>query len=677
MIRGVPFAAGVTFRQLVVTGPPGSGKTTFVSKIAGWPDEGFVDLTQRNWWRSRILAFRPRQIHLGVPFEGHAVALSMFEREWLDPADRPRLDLSRIIVPPLGRRRNPWKWRHKYVFEFLLPPVERVFEARKARSDRRSHVIDAGVTIDRVREQLDVYWQVARHFHRAGMVVHIRNDFGAPPRLIDEPVDDTAVAAVRDRGPGPAARSWLHHYFRQFTNAAGDRIVDRSRRAHLSGSRATVARSVLPIEVIAGSRKLRVYDERIPAALAERWPQSVRIFDPDTYFSRISDFVRLSAGESRRFGPTDKEAAEATDGSFPRVDIANDGDFIAITDLDSPTGTVVAPLEDPVEIDRLFRERDERLARLRGIIGGLPPELDAAMATTQLERAIAAIDRNPWRPADSRGRPGGLVELPPGVVPVIIGDLHANLDNLLVIMSEGRFLDTLERGEAVFILLGDAVHPEEGADLSEMGSSIAIMDTIIALVARFGERFIYVCGNHDSFSADVTKQGIAQGRLWKETVERLRGRPYLNLMKRFYEALPYVVAGNGFVTCHAGPPMEVVTRARLIDINQFPRYVYQVTWNRIQSPRNPGGYTKRDVRSLQKALGKRKSEAVIVSHNPQEGEDTVVLELGGIKGHHLVYSAKGDRVSVFTRIDGRIVPLTFPGRSITRGAQSRRADAAN
>jgi hypothetical protein len=672
-IRGVPFAAGITFRQVVVTGPPGSGKTTLVSKIAGWPDEGFIDLTQRNWWRSRILAFRPRQIHLGVPFEGHAVALTMFEHEWLDPPDRPVLDLARIMLPPLGRRRNPWKWRHKYGFEFLLPPAEKVFEARKARSDRRSHVIDAGVTIDRVREQLDVYWRVARHFHRAGMRVYVRNDFDAPPRLIDEPVDDEAIAAVRERGAGPAARSWLHHYFHQFTNAAGDRIADRSRRAHLAGSRATVARSVLPIEVIAGPRKLRVYDERIPPALAERWPQSVRIVDPDSYFSRISDFVRLSAGESKRFGPTDREAAEATEGSFARLEIANDGDFIAVTDLESPTGTVVAPLEDPVEIDRLFRERDERIARLRNIIGGLPPEPDPAAATALLERAIAAIERNPWRPSDSRGRPGGLVELPPAVVPVIIGDLHANLDNLLVILSEGRFLDTLERGEAVFILLGDAVHPEEGADLREMDSSIAIMDTIIALIARFGERFIYVGGNHDSFSADVTKQGIAQGRLWKEKVEQLRGRPYLNLMKRFYEVLPHVVAGNGFVTCHAGPPMEVVTRERLIDINQYPRYVYQMTWNRIQSPRNPGGYTKRDVRSLQKALGKKKSEALIVSHNPREGEDTVVLELGGIKGHHLVYSAKEDRVSVFTRIDGRIVALTFPGRPISREARTRPA----
>ena len=666
MIRGVPFAAGITFRQVVVTGPPGTGKTTLVTQIAGWPDEGFVDLTQRNWWRSRILAFRPRQIHLGPPFAGHAESLSMFEHEWIDPAERPRLEMGRIMLPPLGRRSNPWKWRRKYVFEFLLPPAHKVFEARKQRSDRRSHVIDVEVSVERIREQLDVYWTVARHFHRSGMLVYVRDDFGAAPRTIAEEVIDPTTESARGRASGPGARSWLHHYFRQFTRAADDRVVAGSRRIHLAGTRARIERRMLPVELVTGSRRLRVYDERLPPGHDDRWAKSVRVLDADAYFSRIADFVRLHEGDSIRIRRNAEGAlpVEPEESAFPRVEIANDGDTITVTDLESPTGTVIVPLDEPAEVERLERDRAERLGRLRTILGGLPPALDTATATANLERALERMTHNPWRPADSRGRPGGLVELPDAVVPVIVGDLHANLDNLLNVLSEGRFLDALERGEAAFILLGDAVHPEEGTDLREMDSSLAIMDAIIALIARFGERFLYVRGNHDSFSTEVTKQGIPQGQLWKETVERARGSRFVGLMRQFYDLLPYVVAGDGFISCHAGPPVEAITRDRLIDIREYPHFAYQLTWNRIHTPRNPAGYTKRDVRSLQKALGKSRTDAVIVSHNPREGEDTAVVELGGVTGHHLVYSAKRDRVSIFTRVSRRVLPLTYPGRPV-------------
>ena len=40
-IKGIAFPASLKFRQLLVTGPPGCGKTRLINKIGGWPEEGF------------------------------------------------------------------------------------------------------------------------------------------------------------------------------------------------------------------------------------------------------------------------------------------------------------------------------------------------------------------------------------------------------------------------------------------------------------------------------------------------------------------------------------------------------------------------------------------------------------------------------------------------------------
>lgn len=180
-IKGIDYPADIRFRQLLVTGPPGAGKSSQVRNLSGWSEEGYIDLSIPHWWTAQALSIRPREVHLGFPFIGFDKALAVFDKEWLEAPSALVLDLERIPIPPAKRHFWSVDWLGRYVLEFIIPPAEQVFEWRTGRALKGSHPVDNELDPTLVERQLDVYEQAALHLHRCGMSIIIRRGTGQPP----------------------------------------------------------------------------------------------------------------------------------------------------------------------------------------------------------------------------------------------------------------------------------------------------------------------------------------------------------------------------------------------------------------------------------------------------------------------------------------------------------------
>lgn len=675
-IHGIELPIGLKFRQLIVTGPPGSGKSKLISLLHGWPNEGYLDLTRNDWWRDQTLTYRPREIHLGLPFVGLSEALTVFDKEWLEKPSPPRLEGNRLQIPPTGRGLMQTNWRARYIFEFLIPSPEKILEFRENRQSEGLHPVDDDMTLEIIQRQATTYAETALILHRNKMQVYVRETYDQPPMRI---VDDDQITPPDWATKAPESFIGLFGFTKSVKSYLGlDDVnwVEPGEEPQELLGQSRVAYDGNPLELRLGGKGIYFVPEIPFGARRKRVQKNWTVYDPEDAAKGIYPFIRIKEGENVNVGRANDEYDAIFNFSKNvakrHINIANQAGDLIFTILDNERESMIIGLPDieneKIEFGRPWQSRERSLSverldilkRIREIYQGpieiLPPD----EALSQIRDINKLLSDEPYREKNSLGEPGSLIDLPQEKSTVIIGDLHAQIDNLLKILSENSFLEGLEKDTVNLIILGDATHSEIDNQLENMDSSVLIMDIIFRLKQRFPNNVFYIRGNHDSFDPEISKNGVSQGVLLRRHLLKLRSEEYVAEMENFFRLLPYVAKCEQFVVCHGGPPSVLLSKKDYINLSQKPKRAKEVVTSRLKKPNKPGGYSKGDIKRMRKGLEVPKRTPFIVGHTPLSPFGSVWLNVGEIKDHHIIYSANVQGPGAFLNVGKRLVSIEYP-----------------
>jgi len=670
-IRDIQLPAGLKFVQLVVTGPPGAGKSYYINKIHGWPNEGYLDLTRHGWWRDQTLTYRPREVHLGLPFQGFEESLTVFDKEWVEPEEPPILQLDRIAIPPFSDSLFTTNWRERYIFEFLIPDPKIVYERRQARHSKGYFPVDDNLSLKMVEQQVAVYREIALYLHRAKMQVYIREDIDKPPMRImekgDVNVPGWAIAKSFDRPSLRTLAGWKWLILRRdptnwFT------VTEKFQSIR---EECCIAHDGKTFEMRLGNERLLFHPE-IPIGLKKKAiVKNWLITTPEACTEKkICGFARVKVGEHVMIGKSNKTYDNIFNFSksvAPRhVTVHNQNGDLCITPLTDRNNVKIVRYEDIDIREQVETNRYEGLIKIREMFGGPIGILDPDESISLIKNANDLLEKESFRELNRLEKKGGLLEIPNKLTPIIVGDLHANVDNLLKILSENCLLRYLKANSSALIFLGDAVHSEIESEMEDMDSAVLIMDLIMKLKCSFPDNVFYLRGNHDSFSPDISKNGISQGVLFREHLLKLRGEAYVKEMSRFHELLPYVAISDSFVCCHGGPSSKKITRDKLINIYNHPKIRHAILTDRIKKPNSLTGYAKSDVKRFRKGLGLSKNTSFIVGHTPLDPFGSIWQNVGTIKGHHIVYSGHINGPALIIGVGKKMIPLKYPAEPLQK-----------
>lgn len=237
-----------------------------------------------------------------------------------------------------------------------------------------------------------------------------------------------------------------------------------------------------------------------------------------------------------------------------------------------------------------------------------PPEPEECLA--RVDAASAALDSEggPSRPADSLGRPGGLVRMDPTVPTIVLPDLHARTDFFVSVLfqplPDGQtVLDAMGEGTLQVLCLGDGFHAEARAldrwkraysEFSggfrkhkamdeEMRESLGLMEMVMTCKAAFPRYFHFLKGNHENVLNEEGdgnhpfRKFAAEGMMVTGYLELFYGRGFLDRYAGFEKRLPLFAVGPRFLASHA-EPLDPYSETELIEARSDPEVILGLTW---------------------------------------------------------------------------------------------------
>lgn len=415
-----------------------------------------------------------------------------------------------------------------------------------------------------------------------------------------------------------------------------------------------------PFRLILGTVSVEIHPDIPVTGTASEGTREWIVHGGRAFYEGAPRFIRIQPGKPVLLGRADELQVSifqfGKSVADRHVRISNHKGTLTIQPLDFERSTSISAIESA---DMVWKVRSRNLTRLQDTLGRPLAQLDDDKALEVVRDVNKVLATEACREPDDEGAPGGIIRTPDDITVVLMGDIHARVNNLLRVITEGGLLSALERGEASLVLLGDLIHNQESNELEEMESSVFILDLFCMLKLRFPENIFLLHGNHESFSPDVGKGGVPQGVLLRKLLKKRRGRDYVDEIETLFASLAFVVHGNDFAACHGAPVRSRVNRNTLVNIRRYPGIQYEIIWNRLRQGNRPAGYGKGSVKRFRRTLNLSKHAPLIVSHTPQSVEESLWLNVGDISGHHIVYSANINRIAAMVMRDQQVTPVEF------------------
>ena len=273
-----------------------------------------------------------------------------------------------------------------------------------------------------------------------------------------------------------------------------------------------------------------------------------------------------------------------------------------------------------------------------------PPEPAALADAARRASDALAAELPDRRPADTRGRPGGVIRLDLRLPTIIVPDLHARLDFFSSLLGrrlsgEAPVLEELAAGSLQVLCLGDGMHAEARAAVrwrmalrefsdgfrrhtamdEEMRESLGLMELVMELKAAFPSFFHFLKGNHENIANEegggnhpFTKFAL-EGELVADYMQRFYGDEVLAAWHRFEKDLPLLAVGRAFLASHA-EPAEFYALEQVVDYRERSEVVEGMTWTGDGSA-EPGSVE----RMLEHYLGCTQSCYYFGGHRPVRG----------------------------------------------------------